>query len=292
MNLKIFQKTRTSVYFWIGLLIFIVAEVRFDVVEIIIGRYMLLTNPLRPRVGRLWSEEKKDLSGLQQVSTLASEMKPDTSFVNHITHFQQLQDVLSNQNVVVLSRDDFLAMYRSLSSTQAKKLINPLTLYDLSRNKNWVTVKFVLNNRQLAIYFLDGFEQPLFENYIDLQQFQSSATDQAASMLDEDARYAGRIVTAETFFNAFDRLPNVYRLQIINDPKKLIDWQAGLRRVGISAFAENGTVTLAFEVIQGNRIQIFEMQASEIAAGYLIQAINSLGVGAPLALPQSKGEEE
>jgi len=288
MKLSILHISRSLAIALISLFLLLVIEIRFDVIEVAIGKYMLITNPIRPKVGRLWVEEEKDVTGQINVSSLASEQKADSTFVQNISQFDQLQQLLNTRRIAVISRDDFLSIYRSMSSERARVIIAPLTLYDLSRDKSWINVKFVLDNDQLSVYFLDGFEQVLYENYIDINQLSVQLSSSGLSLLDEDERFRGRIIPADLFYRAFDKLPNVYRLQIINDPKKLIDWQGGLRRVAISQYTMNGTVTIAFEVLLNNRLQIFERQASEMAASYLISAINSLGEMTPLQLPQPK----
>ncbi|HQI50200.1 MAG TPA: hypothetical protein PLN61_16235, partial [bacterium] len=54
----------------LGLLVLVILlEFCFDLFEKIIGQVMLWTNDKRPKVGRLWTEEERDLNGQRQAST-------------------------------------------------------------------------------------------------------------------------------------------------------------------------------------------------------------------------------
>ena len=58
INIK--KKFLKMPYWLIILLLFVVVfEIAFDLFEITIGRLLLLTNPVRPKTGRLWDEEKR-----------------------------------------------------------------------------------------------------------------------------------------------------------------------------------------------------------------------------------------
>nr|HPI74366.1 hypothetical protein [bacterium] len=52
---------------WLAVAVMAAAEALFDVAEILVGQVMKGTNALRPKTGRLWLEEEKDLAGQQQV---------------------------------------------------------------------------------------------------------------------------------------------------------------------------------------------------------------------------------
>lgn len=269
-----------------GLLLVIVLEMAFDIFERVFGFYMLAINPFRPQVGRLWSEEEKDVAGAHQISTIVDALKPDSSMMTSIRDLEDLRSMLSRQESVTVSQEDFLRFYRTLPTEQARKIMDPLMLLDLYRMGTWQKVRLFPSGEQIGIYFLDGRDQMLMESYLNASIYQGPAEiSGVGGQLGDDPKYAGRIVTASDFYSAYDRLAQSYRLQIMNDPYKLIQWGANLLRVGISPFVEKGTVAVAFEIMSDDRHKIYEMQASEIAAGYLIAEINALGTVPPLKLP-------
>ena len=285
---KKFSLTRRAVLLWTGLVLLLVLEASFDIFERAVGVYMYVINPFRPQVGRLWTEEEKDQAGAQQISSIVDNLRPDSSIATTIRDLEDLKALLSVRESITISQEEFLRFYRMLPTDQARKIIDPLLLLDLYRAGNWHSVRLFPAGDQIGIYFLDGSGQMLIESYL-VAAGQSGPTEIAGSsgQLDNDPRFKGRIVKAEDFYNAFDKLSQSYRLQIINDPYKLIQWGANLIRVGVSPVVESGVVTIAFEIKSDDRLKIYEIQASEIAAGYLIAEINALGTVPPLKLPQN-----
>ncbi|NIA31737.1 MAG: hypothetical protein GWP06_17735 [Actinobacteria bacterium] len=269
--------------FWIVLIILLALEGFFDIFEVVMGKYLLLTNPLRPRIGRLWVEESKDQEGLKEMSAVQTELPQDSLYSGQLNSLEDIRAVLSIKNSISLSKDRFLQFYK-LNEKQAQKIIDPLVLYDLERGDQWTRVRMTLNENQIGIFFLNGYGQPITESFLSLSSAKPSE-HLAASKLEQDPEFKERIVPAGTFFTAFDQLSRFHRLQIINDPYKLIQWMDSLRRVGISAHSSEGSVELAFEVQMGETLTIHRLTASEIAAGYLIAAINRSGYSPKLALP-------
>ena len=280
-NSPFFSKRAMIFYFALALLLTL--EGVFDVFEVTMGKFLLLTNSLRPRIGRLWVEESKDQEGLKEMSAVQTEQPRDSLYSGQLNSIEDLRAVLSMKNSISLSKDRFLQFYK-LNEKQAKALIDPLVLYDLERGNQWTRVHMTLDENQIGIYFLNGYGQPITESFLSLSSAKPGK-HLAASKLEQDPDFKGRIVPAGIFFTAFDQLSRFHRLQIINDPYKLILWMDSLRRVGISAHSSEGSVELAFEVQMGETLTIHRLTASEIAAGYLIAAINRSGYSPKLALP-------
>ncbi len=116
----------------------------------------------------------------------------------------------------------------------------------------------------------------LYEKNLTFDSFYENSQTITGSDLDQIPQYKSRIFSADIFYEAFEKLSKQYKLQIVNDPYRLVQWGDNLQRVGISSFVEEGTVKIAFEVRVGSRSQIYELNSSEIAAGYLIDKINGL----------------
>jgi hypothetical protein len=264
------------------LAIIFVVEMIFDVFEVAAGYLMLLTNNLRPKVGRLWVAEKNDLEGSQSIHRIVSDSTSIGQLM--IEDYQQLLYTLSTLHEITLEPSEFVRIYRTMPHGEATKLINPLVLYDLLRSNNWASTKIVQRNDQLSIYFVDGFDQILRDEYVDLKS-SSDQVSEAPSRLENDGRFRDRLIKADIFWQAFDELSMMYRLQIINDPNKVIDWFSRVTWVGIAQHAENGVVTLAFELSFGSTSEVAYVQASEIAVGYLIEKINKLDDSIKLTLP-------
>ncbi len=278
--------SKRAIIFYIILSILLALEGIFDIFEVAMGKYLLLTNALRPKIGRLWVEEDKDQKGVEEMSAIPAELPTDSLYSGPLNSFENLRAVLAIKNKIMLSKNQFLQLYK-LDEKQAKTMIDPLALYDLERGSQWSSVQVKQDGNQIGIFFLNGYNQPITESFLNLTSEKPSYRSDK-SQLDKDPNFNMRIVPAEIFFAAFDRLSRYYRLQIIIDPYKLIQWMDSLTRVGISEFSSEGSVKLAFEVRMAGTLVIYKMMASEIAAGYLIAAINRSGYSPKLALPVAR----
>ena len=279
---QFFMKRKKYIVIVLVLAILFAVEMAFDVFEVAVGYTMFLTNNLRPRVGRLWVAEQNDLEGSQSIHRIVS----DSTNIGQpiIEDYPQLLYTLSALRAITLEPSEFVRIYRTMPHGEAAKLINPLVLYDLLRSNNWKSTKIVQGNEQLSIYFVDGFDQILRDEYVDLKSSPGQAVE-ASSSLENDERFKDRLIKADLFWRAFDELSMMYRLQIINDPNKVIDWFSRVSWVGIAQHSEDGVVTLAFELTFGSAAQVMYVQASEIAVGYLIEKINRLDDSLKLTLP-------
>jgi len=253
----------------------------FDLVEIVIGEAMLRTNSLRPRVGRLWEAESQENEGLEIVSELPG---PVSEPVPSPGDLDELLDLLALHPEIKLDRAAFLRFYNLLPPERAKSIIDPLRLYDLWRLEQWHSVLFRRSGDQLSLHFTDYNSNLLLDTFTDLTLWQRDSRP----VPERD----GRTVAAEIFYRAFDRLSRSFRLQIISDPLKLIQWGEGLVQVAISPFVENGSVVLIFEINTDYGERRVEMRASEMAVNYLIREINRTGMNPPIQAPSQRGERQ
>jgi hypothetical protein len=202
---------------------------------------------------------------------------------------EELEAILSMRNSLSMTKEDFTEFYRSIPIKQAKEILDPLDLLELDRTSEWQKTQLSLSGNQLVIYFLDGYENPLREThvYLDEREKEEKFT---STTLDQLPKFRGRIIPAQLFFQAFDKLPRTYRLQIVNDPYKLVQWGSSLQRVGLSHYVEDAGVELLFEISTDVRKKLESMYASEIAIEYLIQEINNIQKSRTLQMPMRKDE--
>jgi hypothetical protein len=276
-------KSRLNLKKWLitgaVLLLLLVAEVLFDIFEIGFGRLLWLTNPIRPQTGRLWDEDRKEQVGLSELDSAQTHALPLETTNPSIQNLKDMEALLSIRRSLSMNRDEFNDFYKSIPQGQSRKILDPLDLFTLNRGTDWHKTQMSLSGNQLVFYFLDGYEKPIQESHVSLQQDEDF---QAVSLseLEQDERFRGRLVPADVFFQAFDQLPRSYQLQIVNDPYKLVQWESSLQRVGLSLFIEPNGVELVFEIQGEDRPRRQSMYASEMAVGYLIREINSVD-GAP-----------
>lgn len=270
-----------------------VTEFMFDWAEIAIGKFAAATNPVRGETGRLWQEEKKDRGGSAQVKqleqSLASPADPSGSQPRSMA---DLLAILSSSGEISLTRENFLAFYRRLSIDEAREMVEPLNLNRMMRTENWTRTRLVGGQNSLSVYFLDENGQLIMDSYPSRQVLDvAESIERPGQRLEDYGTFGDNVVSAETFYAAFDELTNILQLQIINNPYDLIRWGNDLERVGISRFAEYAVVEIGFEVNVGGQTRVYTYQASEIAAGYLIQAINRIQPNKKLTIPGARNEE-
>jgi hypothetical protein len=268
--------------------ILLMLEWAFDIFEIGVGEYMRLSNIMRQKTGRFWVHEQKAEEG-SQAATYLGQKQPDTAVTQRLSSLEELIGILLLNHHYQMSREDFLYFYKSLRSSKANELLDPLHLYSLARNNDWRTVRFVLFGREIQMYFLNGFGQLIQESYFRMDKKKSDGTTSESNQLDTDPQFSARIISGVWFYDAFDRLEKTYQLQIINDLSKLVQWQSDLLRVGISKDVEEGAVLIIFEVKFEEGKNLFEVRASEIAVNYLIATLNKLGYKPILQAPAPKG---
>jgi len=271
------------------LLLLFAAELVFDIFEIAMGKILLFTNPIRPQTGRLWVEDHKEQKGIEELNANVEPQQSRT--VNQpVQSLDDLQAILSMRNSLNMDKDTFKEFYRSIPVRQAKEIMDPLDLIELDRNDEWQTIQISLSGNQLVFYFLDGYERPLKESHFYVNGENKSDQQFTLSNLRTDERFLGRFVPAKVFYQAFDQLPRTYRLQIVNDPYKLVQWGSSLQRVGISSVVERDGVQIVFEVVDDMGPNLQSMRASEIAVEYLIKEINQMNGAPQLQVPERRDE--
>jgi hypothetical protein len=200
-----------------------------------------------------------------------------------IVDFYSLKTVLDERGTLVISADQFLKIYNTLPPQSAGAIISPLELLKTFYHNQWVWTKITKGESSLHFYFLDGANQLLLDSYPDLSLFYRVVIDEKTSYQSIETMniFSGRTITPEQFFNAFNRLPNSIKLQLINNPFQLVKWHGDIRSVAIARYIEGNTVLIGFEVSNG----VHTFQASEIAVNYLIAQLNSLYPALKLTMP-------
>lgn len=279
--------TRLAVVFSVVIVLFL-AELFFDFFEITIGRVLLITNPIRPQVGRLWEEDQKEQKGIEELG--ANSATSEEVAGGPLQSLDDLQAILSIRSSLSMTREEFKEFYKSIPIKQARQLLDPLDLIALDRALDWQTTQLSLSGNQLVAYFLDGYEQPIKQTHFIIGDNGETANEQDEISLDQDETFENRVVSAANFYQAFDKLPRSFRLQIVNDPYKLVRWGASLREVGISRFVEDDGVEVVFVVAGDAGLQRHSMFASPIAIEYLLKEINEISDAPKLTLPVRKNE--
>ncbi|HQI49978.1 MAG TPA: hypothetical protein PLN61_15095, partial [bacterium] len=188
-----------------------------------------------------------------------------------------------------LTRDEFLALYRQLPAEDAGRLVDPVLLRDLAGSADWNSVRMTRLDDRLQLLFIDPYGQPLR----DAQALLLSKEElMQGSRLNTNPLYTGRLLPGSLFTEALETMPTNLRLQVINDPQKWNDWRQRLICAAVSPAVRHGAVLIGLELTEGGRAVVEEAEASELAASYLVQAINTLNPDVHYAMPEKEESHE
>lgn len=259
----------------------------FDVAEIIIGGLLEITNPFRVRSGTIWEIDKQDQIADQHLLGITENI-PHKDQPPVIETLDKLKLILDEQESVVVSADQFLRLYNLLPPRSAHEIISPFDLLKIFQSNQWIWTKIIKDENSLSFIFQDGDNQILMDSYPDLAVLYHVATIEISKQtsLASMASYSDRTFSPKQFFEAFSNLPNPIKLQLINNPFRLIKWYKNIKLVAISRFVENNTVSIGFEIFNGIDYEIHTFQASELAANYLIAQLNVLSPNLDLKIPE------
>jgi len=290
---KLFSKN--VIGFFLLILIFVIIELLFDVIEIALGEIIDWTNPLRPTTGAVWTLEYKDENASRQLQTIIEEMPEKKPELMDIDSFDELNQILDEQEEVIIGKDNFLDIYTQLPREFAQEIMSPFDMIPLARGDTWVKTKIVKGENELRIYLMDAADQLIRDCYPSLSKYHKTMLIKGSHglTLEQLDEFDGRVVSGDEFYQAFNSLPLSRKVYIMNDPFQLLKWGDSLKNVAISRYVVDGGVKIGFEVSisNGTLPEVHQYYASEIAVTYLINRINRLFPGKNLQMPERKEVE-
>ena len=117
-----------------------ISEVRFSWAEILLGRYLAVTNRFRPESGNVWEQGK-----LKQVATQTLEkMVTEKISAQREAHEASSLDVLINHLTasqgIMISAAHFKTLYSKLPEAAARALFSLILMLRISAEKSWERV--------------------------------------------------------------------------------------------------------------------------------------------------------
>ncbi|MCC7429794.1 hypothetical protein IT568_03005 [bacterium] len=278
MTEKNSQKTKAKVnvknflIFSGAFFVFVIFEFSFDFVEVLFGNYLSYTNEGREKLGRIYKLEEKNLSALSGIDSIFQGIEEEKQEAENLANIDELKKMLNRKGDIALSKEKFLAIYSSIPSNLAIKMIEPFELLEFAGDANWVKV-FIQKQSSVKIYFVDKYNRVLRGFPVTLEDFNliRDFQNQTMTELKDLEEFQEKIVDGQAFLNALNTLPIGYRQQIINNPFKLVEWRENIKFAGISGKEQNGSKEIAFEVHTGTKVQIYKFIANSKALDFLIK---------------------
>ncbi|MBD3288137.1 hypothetical protein GF337_04980 [candidate division KSB1 bacterium] len=269
------------------ILFFLIIEFTLDPVEIILGEILEATNPIRPKSGTIWELSEQNLGAAEDLSQISPKPESEQQ-APEVDTVYELKVALDERDVVLLSSEQFLKIYNMLSPAAAGQIISPFDLLRFSHDQSWVWTKISKSDDRLSIFFLKGDNEILTDSYPDISVLYERpfGSETRIKSLESLPEFRGRTFTAQQFFRAFNQLPRPTKLQLINNPYRLLQWHQHISKVGISNGIQDYTIQIAFEVADQLDTKIYTFQASTIAANHFINQLNSLYPELNLKMPE------
>lgn len=256
--------------FCLGLLLtgIIASEMRFDWVEIVVGRYLVTTNAGRPESGTVWEQGREAHLARQTLETFMNERQSSQQEARRAVSLGQVIAGLGSENGAMLSAGHFVELYLKLPPVLANELVSTYTLLAYVSGGQWQRTYMEHQDSQLLIYFLDGNNQVLHRLVVGpalrahIQRGEVAIDTGLEQLTDLNAN----IYPAEAFFNALNSFPAVVRKGIIANPEDLLRVSGRIVRVGISNHEVAGVVDLGFEVdgAEGAKVLLVQGRSEDV----------------------------
>ncbi len=279
----------------LGLMCFalLLSELRFDWGERLLGTYLLTTNDWRPESGLIWEVGQHARSAHQTLDRILSDRVAFQREAREANGLNDLAQRLEPGQGVMLSAEHFRRLYLALPEEPARELISPFRLLEIfgSHKCDRVYLKKTAEKSGLILYLLNRDNRVLEALDIPDRLLRLSLTGTgiySGQRLEEDPGFAGRIYSADRFFNVLATLPEDVRSAVVPNPERLLEVQGNIMRVGIGNEVLDGSIRLGFEVLDGERPLVVLMQGQEWAVWQIHQRLESTGVSVPV--PASGGD--
>jgi hypothetical protein len=245
----------------------LIAELRFDWAEHLVGRYLVTTNPFRPESGAIWEKGHRTEDARQVLEKIVTDKQAVQREARDAQNFTQIAQALSRGIELIISADHFRHLYNELPPELAAELLSPYTLVRIVSKNDWDRAFFEPGASGFSIYFLNK------DNRV-LQQLTVSA-DMLARMehgetpridrLENLPQFANRIYAADRFFRALESVSEDVRRQGVPWPENLLKSPGRVSRVAISDEVLSGYIELGFELEEPTQTRVILLQGRDWA---------------------------
>jgi hypothetical protein len=244
-----------------------ISEVRFSWVEILVGRYLVVTNSHRPESGNVWEQGRLKQVATQTLEQMATRKLTTQREAREATSLTQLIDSLGTSQGAMISAAHFRKLYSKIPKGAARNIFSPISMLRISAEKNWERVYLERENGQVGIYLLDHGSNVLTFTTLAETQISAKAIEPSVitGTLDEQPEFAGRIYPADRFFMALGSLKPDAQQAAFPQPETILATEGNPRRVGISDEVNADTIRMAIEMETDQGVQVLFTTGQEWA---------------------------
>lgn len=237
-------------YLWVGaiVLLLLIAEMSFDIIEHALGRYMVWHNPGREKIGRSWKEGENRLLASTQLEQITRETRERNSAMASITTFGELVDFLNVNGRAMLGPEQFAVLYQNLPEFFRDLVIPTADLIAIHSQQPLSNIMAALSNQRMELALLDQNNQTVFHSALSEELLTVLANHGKELAL--DARTTERFQDAQMeyqdFLDVLDRKFVTDREKIMRELPVLTDLGVNVRRVAFANRSVSGFVEMAF----------------------------------------------
>ena len=244
-----------------------ISEVRFSWLEILVGRYLVVTNSHRPESGNVWEQGRLKQVATQTLEQMATKKLTAQREAREATSLIELIDSLAASQGAMISADHFRKLYSNIPKGAAGNIFSPILMLRISAEKNWERVYLEREDGQVGIYLLDHGNNVLTFSTLAENQIRATAIDAPvlAGTLDDQPEFAGRIYPADRFFMALSSLASDVQQAALPQPESILAADGNPTRVGISDEVQADTIRMAIEMETAEGVQILFANGQEWA---------------------------
>ena len=234
----------------LSVLAILISEVRFSWVEVLVGRYLAVTNHHRPESGSVWEQGRLKQVATQTLEQMVTQQLTAQREAREASSLAQLIDGLSASQGAMISAAQFKTLYSQIPEAVAWTLFSPVLMLRISAEKSWDRVYMEREKGQVGLYLLDRGNNVLSYTTLNEQQLKSTGTEPhiQAGTLDGQPEFAGRIYPADRFFMALDTLSPETQRGVLSHPGTLLAAQGTPVRVGVSDEVNADMIRIGIEM--------------------------------------------
>lgn len=252
-------------------LLVLMAELRFDWAEQLVGSYLVTTNQRRPESGAIWEKGHRTEGARQVLEKIVTDKQAVQREAREAETFTQIAQALSRGIELIISADHFRHLYNELPPEIAAELISPYTMVRFISEQEWDRSFFEPGVEGFNIYLLNKDNRVLKQLTVAadmLARIERGETPRTDT-LDHLPQFENRIYPANRFFKAMETISEDVRRQIVPWPENLLRSPGRVTRVAISDEVLSGYIEMGFELKEPNRTRVVLFQGRDWAVARL-----------------------
>ncbi len=244
-------RLRGRLFLGFFILLFLVLEFRFDIVERGLGLYLVWQNDGRQKVGRSWVAEQQQLLAGTNLEKFAREMRDRDRELNNLRTFPELVRLTARREQVVLPPEVFSRVYNSLPNFLNSLIVLPDSLLYYRANGILENVVFNQSDAGLQVILLDDRNRILLNKILTPVQMDMLLNHGKRITLDvtTDERFSPeRVFSLARFQELLDRLSYARKNDFLYALPAMVQYAGPAMKVAVSDRINDGLVQIAVAV--------------------------------------------